>query len=96
MLRLVGMGLLEMVTTYDRMRATTARCVCSWPRPDWLPRQLRFVAPHLLQGQVKVCSLGATHLLQGKVKMGILVINRLLQGLVQVDRLHRYLGQVSR
>ena len=54
------------------------------------------MAPHLLQGQVKVCSLGATHLLQGKVKMGILVIKHLLQGLVQVDRLHWHLGQVSR
>ena len=82
MLRLVDMGLLEMVATYDRMRATTARCGCRWPRPDWLPRQLRFVAPHLRQGQVKVCSLGATHLLQGKVKKGILVVNHLLQGLV--------------
>ena len=38
----------------------------------------------------------APHLLQGKVKMGILVIKHLLQGLVQVDRLHWHLGQVSR
>ena len=51
------------------------------------------LALHLLQGHVKVCSLGVTHLLQRKVMKGGLVANHLLQGLVQVDRVHRYLGR---
>ena len=58
-----------MLATYDRMRAMMFFLPHSKVRVKlatgaWLPLQQ---VAHFLQGQVKVCSLGAIHLLQGKV-----------------------------